>query len=146
MDDRARQVVVDIVARQPFMETLGVTVARIEPGEVELQLVPRPDLLQHTGAVHAGVLATMADTACGVAAAMGMAEGRQVLSVEFKLNLLAPAGGDLLAAIGRVVRAGRTLTVCSGEVWSVSGQNRQLVALMQATMMAVTTPTTAPGD
>jgi uncharacterized protein (TIGR00369 family) len=130
----------DIVARQAFMQTLGVTVVRVEDGEVELQLVSRPDLLQHAGYMHAGVLATLVDTACGAAAATRMADDRDVLSVEFKLNLLAPATGDSLTAIGRVVRAGRTLTVCSGDVWSVSGPNRTLVAVMQATMMAVTPP------
>ncbi len=127
-----------VFAHQEFMTTLGATLERVVPGEVEIRLPCRADLTQHTGVVHAGVVTAIVDTACGGAAATMMDTGREVVSVEFKINLLAPAVGDYLRAIGRVVRAGRTLTVCSGEVWAVSGNEARVVALMQATMMAVT--------
>ncbi|MBC7843760.1 MAG: PaaI family thioesterase [Gemmatimonadaceae bacterium] len=122
---------------QPFMTILGATLERVVPGEVEIRLPCRAELTQHTGVMHAGVVTSIVDTACGAAAATVMETERDVVSVEFKINLLAPAVGDYLRAVGRVVRAGRTLTVCSGEVWAVSGDEARVVALMQATMMAV---------
>jgi uncharacterized protein (TIGR00369 family) len=133
MRDRVRE----IFDRQPFMATLGASLVRIEPGEVEIHLPCSPVLLQHTGVVHAGAVTAVIDSACGGAAATLMAPDHDVVSVEFKINLLAAATGDYLRAIGKVVRAGRTLTVCSGEVWSVTGDGERIVALMQATMMAV---------
>jgi uncharacterized protein (TIGR00369 family) len=131
-------------AAQPFMASIGATLARVEPGEVEIHLPCTSALLQHTGVVHAGAVTAVVDSACGFAAATLMPEHREVVSVEFKLNLLAPASGEHLEAIGRVARVGRTLTVCTGEVWSVSGLSRQRVAIMQATMMAVTRRTDGP--
>ncbi len=128
----------DAFAKQTFMAMLGATLARVEPGLVEIQLVCQPALAQHTGVVHAGVVTAIVDSACGFAAATMMRDEQEVVSVEFKVNLLAPATGDSLKAIGRVVRAGRTLTVCAGEVWAISGAESALVALMQATMMGVT--------
>ena len=125
-------------SHQEFMNTLGATLVRVVPGEVEIRLPCRADLTQHTGVIHAGVVTAIVDTACAGAAATMMDTDRDVVSVEFKINLMAPAVGDYLRAIGRVVRAGRTLTVCSGEVWAVSGNEARVVALMQATMMAVT--------
>jgi uncharacterized protein (TIGR00369 family) len=127
----------DTFARQQFMATLGARVVRVESGEVEIVLPCRADLTQHTGVVHAGVVTSIVDSACGGAAATLMPDDREVVSVEFKINLLAPAGGDFLRAIGRVVRAGRTLTVCSGEVWAITGDDARIVAVMQATMMGV---------
>lgn len=127
----------DAFAKQSFMATLGATLARVEPGLVEIQLVCQAALTQHTGVVHAGAVTAIVDSACGFAAATMMRDGQDVVSVEFKVNLLAPATGDYLKAIGRVVRAGRTLTVCGGEVWAVRGAESELVALMQATMMGV---------
>ena len=99
--------------------------------------------MQHTGVIHAGVVTSIVDAACGAAAATLMPPGHDAVSVEFKINLVAPASGDYLRAIGRVVRAGRTLTVCSGEVFAVTGDTERIVAVMQATMMAVTSPGTA---
>ena len=127
-----------IIARQPFMALLGATVTRVAPGEVEIRMPWRPDLTQHTGALHAGAVTAIVDSACGAAAATMMPDGKEVVSVEFKINLLAPAVGDYLRTVGRVVRSGRTLTVCSGEVWVINGDESRIVAVMQATMMAVT--------
>jgi uncharacterized protein (TIGR00369 family) len=134
MDARVR----DTFARQQFMTTLGASLVRVAPGEVEIELPCTPALTQHTGVIHAGAVTSIADSACGFAAATLMAADREVLSVEFKINLLSPAVGDRLRAIGRVVRAGRTLTVCAAEVWAVRGDEQKIVAVMQATMMAVT--------
>jgi uncharacterized protein (TIGR00369 family) len=134
--------VASTLERQPFMATLGVTLEHVAAGEVELRLVCSPALLQHTGSMHAGAITAVVDSACGAAAATRAAADRVIVSVEFKVNLLAPAVGDYIKAIGRVVRAGRTLTVCSGEAWAVTGADAVLVAVMQATMMAV--PRAAP--
>ncbi len=128
----------DGFTRQRFMTLLGATMLRVEPGEVEIALPITDALTQHTGVVHAGVVTSIVDSACGFAAATRMSDGEEPVSVEFKVNLLAPATGDRLSAIGRVVRAGRTITVCTGEVWAVTGAQSRMVAIMQATMMAVT--------
>jgi uncharacterized protein (TIGR00369 family) len=135
-------------ARQAAMATLGATLARIAPGEVALQLPFRSELTQQHGFLHAGIITTVMDTACGYAALSLMERGAAVLSVEFKVNLLAPARGNLFRAIGRVVRAGRTVTVVSGELRVVDAENEEqpaasldttgsLVAIMTGTMMAV---------
>jgi uncharacterized protein (TIGR00369 family) len=109
-------VVRDSFARQTFMTTLGATLVRVAPGEVDVALAFRSDLVQQNGALHAGVLAAIADSACGYAALTLMPEGSNVLSVEFKLNLLAPATAPSFLAKARVIRAGGTLTVCSADV------------------------------
>ena len=88
-------------ARQRFMTLLGATLARVEPGEVEIALSITDELAQHTGVVHAGVITSIVDSACGFAAATRMSDGEEPVSVEFKMNLLAPATGDPLRAIGR---------------------------------------------
>ncbi|MES2521662.1 MAG: PaaI family thioesterase [Gemmatimonadota bacterium] len=120
--------------RQVAMQTLGITMERVAPGEVELMLPFRADLTQQHGFLHAGVVTAAADTACGYAALTLMETGVAVLSVEFKVQLLAPARGARFVALGRVVKAGRTLTVVAGEVRSDDGQT---VALLNGTMMAV---------
>lgn len=105
-------------SRQPFITSIGAALIRVAPGEVDLELPFRPDLSQQSGTLHAGVLATIGDTACGYAALTLMPAGSEVLSVEFKINLLDAATGDWVVARGRVVRPGRTLTVCSAEIAS----------------------------
>jgi uncharacterized protein (TIGR00369 family) len=124
-------------ARQAFMATLGATIVSIRPGEVVLEVPHRDDLTQQHGSLHAGVIAAVADSACGYAAFTLMPEDRAVLSVEFKTNLLAPARGDRFRATARVVRSGRTLTVCTAEVVGVEGEKETLVAVMQATMIGL---------
>jgi uncharacterized protein (TIGR00369 family) len=123
--------------RQKFMATIGATLTRVEPGEVDIELRSRDDLTQQHGFLHAGVLATAADSACGYAALSLMPPGAAVLSVEFKINMLAPAAGDRMVARGRVIRAGKTVTVCWGEVVAHSTSGEKLVATMVATMMTV---------
>jgi len=103
-------------ARQGIMGLLGARLTRIEPGLCEIQLPYRPDLGQQHGYFHAGVTSTIADSAGGYAGFTLFPADSSVLTVEFKVNLLAPADGDLLIATGRVIRSGRTLTVCELEV------------------------------
>lgn len=121
-------------ARQAAMRTLGVTLERISPGEVDLALAFRRDLTQQHGFLHAGVITAAVDSACGYAALTLMDPGVAVLSVEFKVQLLAPARGARFLALGRVVRPGRTLTVVSGELRTDADE---VVALLNGTMMAV---------
>jgi uncharacterized protein (TIGR00369 family) len=123
--------------RQRFMHTLGARLARVAPGEVDVELPVRDALVQQHGFVHAGALATVADSACGYAALSLMPAGAAVLSVEFKINLLAPAAGNRVLARGRVIRAGKTVTVCWGEVTAHDDTTERLVATMVATMMTV---------
>jgi uncharacterized protein (TIGR00369 family) len=103
-------------AAQTMMETLGATIAVLEPGRVELRVPFHERLLQQDGFLHAGVALATMDTACGFAAHSLMPAGARVLTVELKTNLLAPATGTL-RAIGTVTRAGRTLSVCAGDVY-----------------------------
>jgi uncharacterized protein (TIGR00369 family) len=139
LDLGTRQRIRESIARQTLLTTLGVTVAELARGRVVLDLPYRADLCQQNGYIHAGAITTLADSACGYAAATLMPPDRDVLTVEFKVNLLSPARGDRFRATGQVVRAGRTLTVCSAEVvaWADASEPKP-VALMQATMMAVT--------
>ena len=127
------------VARQTLLTTLGVTIERLAPGYVELGLTSRADLTQQHGFVHAGAITAIADSACGYAAYTGFPEDRDVLTVDFSMSLLAPAAHPAFVAVGRVIRSGRTLTICRGEVYGIAeAAERRLVALIQATMMAVT--------
>jgi uncharacterized protein (TIGR00369 family) len=123
--------------RQRFMATLGARLTRVEPGEVDIEVAVRDELTQQHGFLHAGALATAGDSACGYAALTLMPPGAAVLSVEFKINMLAPAAGDHIVARGRVIRAGKTITVCWGEVTAYEGERERLVATMVGTMMTV---------
>ena len=126
-------------ARQGAMATLGARLEVVEAGRVVIVLPHGPHLSQQHGFVHAGMLAAAVDTACGYAAASLMPADAGVLTVEFKVNLLAPARGPLLHCEGRVTKAGRTISVTEGRVWQEIADGRpQLVATMTATMMTVT--------
>jgi len=147
LDRATEQRIREGIRRQTLLTTLGISIAELAVGRVMLDLPYRADLCQQNGYVHAGAITALADSACGYAAASLMPEDRDVLTVEFKINLLAPARGDRFRATGEVIRAGRTLTVCSAEVvaWAddIAGNpevSLVRVALMQATMMAVTPP------
>lgn len=119
------------------MATLGARLEHVTAGEVVIRLPFRDDLTQQHGFLHAGAVAAVVDSACGYAALTLMEPDAAVLSVEFKINLLAPAAGAEFLARGRVLRAGRTLTVCTGEVRAVRDSAETVVAVIQATMMAV---------
>jgi len=122
---------------QPLMRTLGAMLTTVEPGVVHIELPFSAALTQQHGYVHAGAITSIVDSACGYAAFSLMPAGAEVLTVEFKVNLLNPARGERFVAVGRVIKPGRTLTVCQGEVTALAGKERRTVALMQATMMQV---------
>jgi uncharacterized protein (TIGR00369 family) len=128
-------------ARMQAMTTIGASVAAVREGEVEVVLPFSASLTQQHGFVHAGIVAMIVDTACGYAALTLMPADAAVLTTEFKLHLLSPAKGERFIASGRVVRPGRKLMVCLGEVFAEDGANRKQVALMTASMMVVETTT-----
>jgi uncharacterized protein (TIGR00369 family) len=124
-------------AQQGLMRLYGAELTRVEPGSVEIEVPFRTDLTQQQGFFHGGVTTAIVDTACGYSALTLMPEGSEVLSVEFKINLFAPARGDRLVARGRVLRSGRTITVCQGDVFAVGPEGETHCASMMATMMRV---------
>jgi uncharacterized protein (TIGR00369 family) len=120
------------------MRTLGAELARVTDGEVSIRLRSSPHISQQHGFVHAGAIAAIADSACGYACLTRMPPDAAVLSVEFKINLMAPAIGDSFLAVGRTVRVGRTIAVATAEVLAESGEGTsKCIAVMQATMMRV---------
>ena len=126
----------DSFTRQTIMNLIGGELTRVEPGVIEITLPYRADLTQQHGYVHAGIITTIADSACGYAAYTLMPPGSDVLAVEFKVNLLRPAKGDAFVARAEVIKSGRTLTVVRADVHALSpGDSRELVAIMQGTMM-----------
>src|SRR5262245_4212264 len=134
---RFEQAVRDSFAAQRIMATIGARLDRVSAGEVEIRVPFRPELTQQHGYLHAGVLTTALDSSCGYAALSLLTEGVGVLTVEFKVNLLAPARGDELIARGRVVRAGRTITVCQAEASMLANDTETAVATMLATIMTI---------
>lgn len=129
--------IADSFARQGLMTHLGARLGSVGPGEVHIHLPMSPVVTQQHGYFHAGATGAIVDSAGGYAAATLLGDDRDVLTVEYKLNLLAPAIGDELEAIGTVIRSGRTLTVCRLEVHARSGADRTPVASGQQTVMAV---------
>ena len=125
-------------ARQRAMQTLGIEIADLVPGAIELILPYDPAYTQQHGFVHAGILTTALDSACGYAAFSLMPADAAVLTVEFKTNLLAPARGHRFAVRARVVKPGRTLTVCDAQAFALADDApERLVATMTGTLMAV---------
>lgn len=120
------------------MGLIGAELSRVEPGIVEITLPYRADLTQQHGYLHAGIVATIADSACGYAAYSLMPPNSEVLSVEFKVNLLRPAKGDMFLAVAEVVKSGKTLTVVSADVFGVDHEGkRELIATMLGTMICL---------
>ena len=124
-------------AKQTVMALIGGELTRVEPGVVEISLPYRNDLTQQHGYVHAGIITTIADSACGYAAYTLMPPNSDVLAVEFKVNLLRPAKGETFLARAEVIKSGRTLTVVRADVHAITGERRELVAIMQGTMMCL---------
>lgn len=122
-------------ARQGVMATLGAEIGEVGEGRGTITLPVDPRLSQQHGFVHAGVVVTVLDSACGYAALTLMPEDAEVLTVELKVNLLAPAKGDRIVAEGDVLRGGRTLTVCRGDAWAEHDGERTHIATMLATML-----------
>ena len=124
-------------ARQGAMALIGAELIVVEPGFCAIAVTPRPEISQQHGYVHAGIVGAIVDTAGGYAGFTLFPEDASVLTVEFKLNLLAPAAGDRLVAEGRVIKPGRTLAITQGEVHAERDGRRTLVALMQQTLMVM---------
>ena len=126
--------------RQAFMTTLGAEIDCIAPGTVEIRVPFNQRHTQQDGFLHAGVLASIMDSACGYAAYSVAPEGLNVLTVEFKVNLLVPAIGKKFAAKAQVKRRGKTLTVCAADAFAINGDREKLIATMLGTIMTLPTP------
>ena len=125
-------------ANQTIMGLIGASLSRVEPGLVEITLPYRSDLVQQHGYLHAGIVTTIADSACGYAAYSLMPVGSEVLSVEFKVNLLRPAKGEMFLASAEVVKTGKTLTVVRADVFGLDhAEERELIATMLGTMICL---------
>ena len=125
-------------SRQAFMRTLGASLELVEPGRVHIAVPSSPALSQQHGFMHAGVIASIADSASGYAALTLAPPNSEVLSVEFKISLLAPALGSRFLARAKVLRAGRRLSFCTAEVSAINGSEEQLIATMLSTMSTKT--------
>jgi len=124
-------------AAQGLMKTLGAQLASVAEGEVRIALPFSAALSQQHGYVHAGAITSAVDSACGYAALTRAPAGCEVVTAEFKINFMRPAIGERFLAIGRVVSAGKLLTVCAGEVQALSGTGSKVIAVMQATIVNV---------
>lgn len=127
----------DALSRQEVMRTLGVEIALLEAGEITLTMPYASAYTQQHGFVHAGIIATALDNACGGAAFSLMPADAAILTVEFKINLLAPARGDRFVFKGKVVKPGRAITVCEAQAFAVNGDEGKLIATMSGTLMAL---------
>ena len=136
-DSLYRQRVEHSFALQGVMQTLGAKMEKLEPGAVDIGLAWDRSLTQQHGFLHAGVVSTALDSACGYAAFSLMPEDAAVLTIEFKINLLAPAKGERFRMEGRVLKPGRTITVCEGRAYALQDQKETLIATMNCTLMTV---------
>jgi len=123
--------------RQGAIVSIGAKLVSLIPGEARIEMPFNASFTQQDGFLHAGIVTTIVDSACGYAAYTLMPAGSRVLTVEYKVNFLSPAKGEKFTAIGRVIKPGRTLTVCSGEVFAYEKDEEKQVALMQATMITI---------
>ena len=128
----------DSFALQGAMGTLGASLADIAPGRVVIELDWAAGLSQQHGFLHAGIVATALDSACGYAGFTLMPEGAGVLTIEFKINLLAPAKGQRFRMVGQVLKPGRTITVTEGRAYAIDGGREKLIATLGATLMTIT--------
>ncbi len=128
----------DSFASQHFMTHIGARLGAVEPGRCEIRLPYRSEITQQDNFIHGGAVGTIADVAAGYSALSLMPVGARVLTVEYKLNLMKPALGKELVARGRVLRPGRTLTVCLSEVFDIDGNRETLCATLLATMYCLT--------
>ena len=134
IDQRIR----DSFARQAAMRLIGAEVSSVEPGRVEITMPFSDNLTQQNGFLHAGILSAALDSACGYSALSLMPMDADVLTIEFKVNLLAPARGEQFGFRGEVIKPGRTIMVSDGKAYAVSGGKEKLVATMTGTMMVMT--------
>ena len=131
------QRIADSFQKQGLMTTLGAKLVLVREGEVHIAMPYSKHLSQQQGFIHAGAVTSIVDSACGYAGLTKAPEGCEVVTAEFKINLLRPAIGDRFVAIGKVQNAGKMLTVCTGEVHAFIGESSKVVALMQATIVNV---------
>jgi uncharacterized protein (TIGR00369 family) len=124
-------------ARQDAMKTIGATLASVESGVVVIEMPWAQALTQQHGFLHAGMVATGLDSACGYAGFSLMPADAAVLTVEYKINLLAPAQGQRFRMVGEVIKPGRTLTIVEGKAYAIEGDREKLIATMNATLMAL---------
>ncbi|NVK17897.1 MAG: PaaI family thioesterase [Methylocystaceae bacterium] len=136
--DNYIQLVQEAFSKQGFMQYLGVEIADIKPGYCELHLPFKPELDQHHGYFHGGVIGSLADVSGGFAGYSLLPEGKAVLTVEYKLNIISPGVGDYLKGVGRVVKQGKTLIVTHIDVFGVSKDNEVHCATAIQTLIAVT--------
>ena len=125
-------------AQQGAMATLGARLVQVEPGRVAIELAWAAGLSQQHGFLHGGIVAAVLDSACGYAGFTLMPEGTGVLSIEFKINFLAPAKGQLFRMVGHVIKPGRTVTVTEGRAYAIDDGQEKLIATMGATLMTIT--------
>lgn len=140
MDTVIKEKVMNSFQQQQVMKTIGASIHRLEPGTVEVMFPFSPSLTQQHGFLHAGIVTTAMDSACGYAALSTMPPNAGILSIEFKVNLLAPARGKKFIAVGKVIKAGQNITVTQGELLAFAkngSQEGKLVSTMTATMMSV---------
>ena len=129
------QVIRNSFGKQKIMSEMGAELISIEAGRIEIGTPFDERFTQQDGFLHAGAVATLADSACGYAALSVMPEGSEVLAVEFKINFLSPVRSENITAVGEVIKSGRTITVCRGQVFAVEKGKSRLAAQMQATMI-----------
>ena len=132
-----RAIATDTFERQHAMRTLGISIARLEPGEVDLAMNYSAEFTQPHGYIHAGIITAGLDNACGIAAFTLMPASTGILTVEFKTNLLAPARGERFAFRATVVKPGRALTVCEARAYAMHDGAETLIATMSGTLMAL---------
>ena len=123
--------------KQEAMKTIGANLVKVLPGEVHIEFSFIESLTQQHGYIHGGIIASVVDTACGYAACTLMSVDSEVLTIEYKVNFMSPAKGDRFKGIGRVLKSGRNITVCSGDVIAIDKGKEKIIATMLATMISV---------
>ncbi len=136
-DENYRKKVEKSFDRQQAMDTIGIMLEKVDPGRVVLNMPYNKAYTQQHGFVHAGILSTALDSACGYAAFSLMPKEAAVLSIEYKVNFLAPAKGEAFVITGQVLKAGKTVTVCQAEAYALKGGKKKLVAQMTGTIMTI---------
>ena len=134
---QVEQRILESFARQGLINTLNGKIVHLSPGEMHIEAPFDERFTQQDGFLHAGIVTTLIDSACGYAAYTLMPADSRVLSVEFKVNFLSPAQGERFRAEGCVVKSGKTLTICEGKLFAIQAEGEKLVAIMQATMICV---------
>ena len=136
-DDDYKNKVIESFQRQEVMKTLNASILDIRPGEIEIDFPYQKSLTQQHGFIHAGIVSTILNSACGYAAFSLMPEDAAVLTIEFKINLLSPAQGERFRAIGKVKKKGKNITVTEVELFANTENGEKLVATMNGTIMAI---------